>query len=146
MTSPIEKRGQGLTDPSALLLAAADRVRDLAAAATPGQWEVDEGSGRVELVLRSPSADVVVVHRFSPHPDSLNRADARWIAALSPALAEPLEAMLRRAASDLVVFVAAWESTPRADGAVERLVEQQFGGALGVAKTILGSGVDTRGA
>lgn len=120
--------------PSAILVAAADLIRNLAAAATPGRWEVDErGAERVELVLRSPSAGVVVVHRFSPHPDSLNRADARWIAALSPALAPMIEKWLREAAADFDAYGEYWVDVPG-----------QVRNALDFAEAILDrSGVDT---
>jgi hypothetical protein len=114
--------------PSETLVAAADHIRDLAAAATDGPWrERFEHPPR----LYGPFG-ALVCELKSP------MADGRWIAALSPATAAPLEAILRRTASDYVVSVAAWESTPRADGAIERLVEQQFGGALALARLVLG--------
>jgi hypothetical protein len=109
-----------MTSPASQLLAAADRIRDLAADTASGDWTFES---------------------FAP---AIRReGDARWIAALSPAVATHLEAILRRAAADIVVHVPAWNSRPRPDGEVERLTERQFGGALGLARAVLGSGVDT---
>ena len=121
--------------PSAILSRAADLIRDTAAAATPGQWEAEEQGGeRVELVLRSPSADVVVVHRFSPHPDSLNRADARWIALMSPAVAPMIEKWLRDTAAYFDEFADYWITIP-----------EQARDALALARAVLGEKEETDG-
>jgi hypothetical protein len=90
--------------PSELLAAAADRIRDLAAAAQPGPWR------------SFPSPDMpgeTVVHAVTdragePHPHRAltahgllcAEADAAWVAALSPAVAPTAEAILRAAAAE----------------------------------------------
>ena len=84
-----------MTDPSSILTAAADRVRDLAAAATGGPWETIGDTGGI---WREASPKRAV--RTSPgYLGSMEAAEnARWIAALSPATAAPIEAMFRFAA------------------------------------------------
>jgi hypothetical protein len=89
---------------SELLSAAADRIRDLAAATTPGQWTARtetkryaEGSldygyeGDVEVIDNGPK--VIEGSEWSV----CSADDARWVAALSPAVSAPLEAILREA-------------------------------------------------
>lgn len=136
-----------MTDtPAAILNAAADRIRDLAADTTRPRpnghdWSVlgeedgwEPGWSTVVSCAGYGGEDVVAT--------DISVGNGRWISALSPALAPHFEKILRRAASDYVVFVAAWESRPRPEGEVARLVEQQFGGAMGLARAILGSGVE----
>lgn len=105
--------------PSELLVAAADRIRDLAVAAQPGPWR------------SFPSPDMpgeTVVHAVTdttgePHPHRAltahgllcAEADAAWVAALSPAVAPALEAWLRSTAK--AVFV--WEELDRPFTAAE---------------------------
>lgn len=78
--------------PSEQLVAAADLIRDLAAKASDGPW-VDVQSG---WCMRSQPAEdratwQTVCEGYTPE-------NGRWIAALSPALAAPLEAIFRFAA------------------------------------------------
>lgn len=88
--------------PSELLSAAADRVRDLAAAATPGPWAepyYDDNPGDEGWWVhngREGMREHAVCVTFALNPR--DEADTRWIAALSPAIAEPLEALFRAAA------------------------------------------------
>lgn len=139
-----------MTDsPSQLLSRAADRVRELAAAATPGPWQAcepwiagDEYPVYVQTVTTEgyPNSDVAGMAVESADDGThggVAIGDARWIATMSPAVAPYLEAILRRDASDYELHVAAWKSTPRKDGEVDRLVEQQFGAALSLAHAIL---------
>lgn len=93
--------------PSELLSAAADRVRDLAAQATPGPW-----CG--PTVTANWSADSVTAANgrvVACHCGD----DTRWIAALSPAVAEPLIDWLQATAK--AVFV--WEELDRPFNAAE---------------------------
>lgn len=76
--------------PSDLLLAAADRIRDLAAATTPGQWGIGEGGKYVWV-----ASDHLPVVGAALASGSTAEPDCAWIAALSPAVAPHLEAILR---------------------------------------------------
>lgn len=113
--------------PSELLTAAADRVRDLAAQAQPGpwgSWPSPDMPGEVVVHRRNPRTDRPDPHRVATvHGLLCAEEDARWIAALSPAVAPYMERWLRRAAR-------AW---PRPD----RLGASDFD-ALHLAKLILG--------
>lgn len=117
--------------PSEVLTAAADRVRDLAADTTKPRpnghgWSLlgeddgwEPGWSTVVSCAGSGGEDVVAV--------DVTVGNARWIAALSPSVAGPLEAMFRFAAL------------------AHRMgnVGSQDENALTLAKAILGSGVDT---
>ena len=79
-------------DPSASLRAAADRLDDLGARTTAGEWRTGG------LLATRPE---VIAHR--PDGGTEHVAEARagsvaWITALSPAVAAPLAAWLRAAA------------------------------------------------
>lgn len=112
--------------PSELLTRAADLIRDTAALAIAPPWSA---CGR--SVMDGPDED----HEVALTPTTTT---ARWIALMSPAVARHLESILRRAAADIVVYVPAWNSRPRPEGEVDRLIERQFGGALGLARAVLG--------
>lgn len=145
--------------PSEVLLAAADRVRDLAAAATDGPWlDVQDGW----CIRSEPSKDratwQTVCEGYSPE-------NGRWIAALSPAIGEPLETWLRQAASEVEQAWKLFEpGTPRfalyidesgahtgdmstglwtEESRLEAL-QPRWGSALSLAAAILGSGADTQ--
>lgn len=126
-----------MTDsPSATLLAAADRIRDLAAKAQSGPWGwTDYGDnaavGRDQPADGTPVGTIAVVWKTELNPTPA--ADARWIAALSPALAGPLEALLRT-----YVPIADQMSTG------DLLYHRGYKPALDLARAILGSGVDTQ--
>lgn len=114
------------TTPSDLLLSAADRIRDLAAEVDQLQWHATPGPPTEDGVEWS-------ITHYKPEPWVLDpiatgiyrEADARWIAALSPALAPDLSALL--VALDARDFDAA------------RVIAQRL------SSSILGSGVDTHG-
>jgi hypothetical protein len=77
---------------AALLLTVADRIEQLAARATPGDWRTGG------LLATRPE---VVAHRAdggTEHVAEARAASGAWIAALSPAVAGPLVALLRAAA------------------------------------------------
>ena len=127
--------------PSTILSRAADLIRDTAAAATPGPWSTVsrfDGNGNLRQAdfTRPPVAEGCAPQTRAVRPHEVS--DYEWIALMSPAVAGPVSEMLRRAASDYVVFVAAWESRPRPEGEVARLIEDQFGGALALARAVLG--------
>lgn len=81
--------------PSAILSAAADLIRDTAAAATPGPWETIGDTGGLWREA-TPERSL----RTSPgYLGSMDAAEnARWIALLSPDKAPLLETLLRLAA------------------------------------------------
>jgi hypothetical protein len=98
--APLELPG---TDPATLLRSAADRLEELAARTTAGDWRP------AGLLASRPE---VVAHR--PDGSTEHVADARagsagWILALSPAVAAPLAAVLRAAAEGAPVEPAARE-------------------------------------
>ena len=81
-------------DDAELLRTAADRLERAAARATPGDWRIGGLlATRPEVVAHG--ADGSTRHVAEARADS-----ARWIAALSPAVAEPLIAWLRAAAGN----------------------------------------------
>jgi hypothetical protein len=84
----------GVQDPTmndATILAAADRLTALAARTTPGDWRV------AGLLATRPE---VIAHRDggTEHVAEARAGTAAWIAALSPAVAGPLAALLRAVA------------------------------------------------
>lgn len=114
-----------MTTPSDLLVAAADRVRDLAAQATPGPWRQHDThltmGGHTATVMCGEGNDVALVAwlpTWNHEPWDNTRlpfTTARWIAALSPAVAPALEEWLRATAK--AVFV--WEELDRPFNAAE---------------------------
>ncbi|WP_104525050.1 hypothetical protein [Blastococcus atacamensis] len=74
------------------LRAAADRLEDLAARTTPGDWR---GGGllasRPEVIAHAPDGS-------TEHVAEARAATAAWITAISPAVAGPLTAWLRATA------------------------------------------------
>jgi hypothetical protein len=78
-----------MNDPT--ILAAADRLAALAERTTPGDWRV------TGLLATRPE---VVAHRDggTEHVAEARAGTAAWIAALSPAVAEPLAVLLRAVA------------------------------------------------
>ena len=81
-----------MTDDRELLRTAADRLEALAARTTPGEW-------RVAGLLASRPEIVAHTDSGTEHVAEARANTAAWIAALSPALAGPLAAWLRAAAS-----------------------------------------------
>lgn len=80
-------------DADALLRTAADRLETLAARTTPGEWRP------AGLLATRPE---VVAHRpdgGTQHVAEARADSAAWITALSPAVAEPLAALLRTLAA-----------------------------------------------
>ena len=110
-------------NPSDLLVAAADLIRDLAAKAKPGPWS---------LYDRGVCWEIPELPEMHDGLSGFREVDARWIAALSPALAPMIEKWLRETAADVDAYGEYWIDAP---GHVRN--------ALAFAKTILGSGVDT---
>jgi hypothetical protein len=91
-------------NPAEMLTAAADRVRDLAAAATPGPWFTHDthlnAGGHTATVLSGtyPEGQLRAwLPTWSHEPWDETRNvwnDARWIAALSPAVAPAIIGLL----------------------------------------------------
>lgn len=128
-----------MPSPSDLLVAAADRVRDLAAQATPGPWRQHDThltmGGHTATVMCGEGNDVALVAwlptwNHEPWDNSrLPFTTARWIAALSPEVAPHLETILReyaRCAAEL-------------NYAIERAPEGKA--VLALARSILGVGL-----
>jgi len=78
--------------PSALLLAAADRIRDLAAAAAPGPWT---------LYGRGVCWEIPELPEMHDGLSGFREVDARWIVAMSPVIAPALEQWLRDEAREV---------------------------------------------
>ena len=77
-----------------VLLEAARRLEELAARTTPGDW-------RLKVLLASRPE--VVAHKAdgsTEHVAEARERTAAWILALSPAVAGPLAAVLRKAAAE----------------------------------------------
>jgi hypothetical protein len=127
--------------PSEVLLAAADHIRDLAAAATAGVWTATDltahGHKGVWWV-ESEHHDSDGTMHGTVADLNYGESDARWIAALSPAIADDLAAVLRQVAAESDLRIAAWRSRPRPDGEVDRLIEQEYGAALRLSARVLG--------
>ena len=130
--------------PAETLLAAADRIRDLAAATTkPRKPEFGWGFlDEDEVQPGYPGTDVVCSQAGGTElvAEKVCWEDARWIAALSPAVAPMIETMLRWAAKVC--------SDAAADGWSEDRIwaeaDDSMRAAIDLARAILGSGVDTQ--
>lgn len=130
--------------PSELLTAAADRVRDLAAAAMPGPWtavltdhireHIDDPEPTLALgaYVAGPENRKTGEGCSYCMRGNISPGTAEWIAALSPAIAAPLEAILRDTAGYFEQFAHYWVTVP-----------EHARNALDLARSILGSGVDT---
>jgi hypothetical protein len=124
-----------------LLRDAATRLRDLATEATEGPWNYDPayGFGSTAEVVAQNGGWIVV---RGDHDEDSN---LRWIAAMSPALAEPLAAWLEAQADVLARCHQLW-SDPQS-GVIEdvdALVEQRFSHPLAVARTLTTDPGETR--
>ena len=114
--------------PGELLAAAADRIRDLAAAADKGPWLGPSVRANYTADNVTAASGRIVAHHTG---DS-----TRWIAALSPAVAPALERLFRDAAKDWEIRVRVY--TPEAMR--EAQDSRRFGGALAFARAVVGEG------
>lgn len=118
--------------PSETLVAAADLIRDAGKHATPGPWgfswpaeggeiaqPFDHGGRRALLVDMDAAPEMATVH---------------WVCLMSPDKAPLIENMLRQASHAYLAWVRGVGPVTSTDTA-----------ALALAKSILGSGVDTHG-
>jgi predicted GNAT family N-acyltransferase len=87
-------RAGTLPDAGGALLAAADRLEALAARTTAGAWRV------TGLLASRPEVVAVRPDGSTEHVAEARAGSGAWIAALSPAVAGPLTAVLRAAATD----------------------------------------------
>jgi hypothetical protein len=94
-------------------------IRDLAAEPQPGPWHYDDTYDHVATEGGS----------WITNPGGCDYDDARWIAAFSPAIAEPLATWLGEAAST-VELLARWG---------DEVIPQIYGTALAFARSILSS-------
>jgi hypothetical protein len=79
-----------------LLRAAADRLEDVAARSTPGDWRTGGLlATRPEVIAHRDSADG---ERSTEHVAEARAGSGAWIAALSPAVAPPIATLLRAVA------------------------------------------------
>jgi hypothetical protein len=84
--------------PAETLRAAAAKVRETGAKATPGPWTAQEVPDEVYVEIMA-GTEVAVAHAVCEHPAAPGAAaDAEWIALMSPALAGPLASRLDAAA------------------------------------------------
>lgn len=123
------------TRASDLLVAAADRIRDLADKATPGPWSTvrrvdSNGNLRQSDFTRPPVGDGCPPQTRAVRPHET--PDYEWIAALSPAVAPHLERWL----------LEIWKHI-KANGYRDDC--WMCKPAIAFARSILGSGVDTHG-
>jgi hypothetical protein len=94
--------------PAELLLAAADRIDQALAAATPGPWYIGVDDCAWISIATNNRADPLVQSERSGWPVAATghgetaEADAAWIALLNPQVGEPLAALLR--------MIGAWHS------------------------------------
>lgn len=118
-----------MTDPSSILTAAADRVRDLAVEAGTDRWHAEETLDNGRWCVSGYAKDDAGFDVEVGVGGESVEADARWIAALSPAVAPWLESILRRKAG-VIRWAKTWDE-------VADIGERHL------AELILGSGVDT---
>jgi hypothetical protein len=113
-----------------VLLAAADRIRDLAAETTPGQWSHEYG------VVQEDESVTYAVEAAGEHwvGELRTAGDATWVAALSPAVAPTLELILRDAASDYEVRSRIF--TP--ESMEQASASRRFAGPLALARLLVG--------
>ena len=81
-------------DDGALLRAAADRLEQLAARSTPGDWRLGG------LLASRPEVIAHAADGGTEHVAEARANTAAWIVALSPAVAGPLVSWLRSAAAE----------------------------------------------
>lgn len=127
------------SSPASILQAAADRIRDLAAAATTGRWDAQhslDGDGwypsswvEATVVRANGSQSGFVLAEFETEQRA---GDAAWVAALSPAVAPALERLLRDAAKDWDVRTRVY--TPEA--LEQHLASRRFAGAIALARLL----------
>lgn len=124
------------TSPSSLLVAAADRLRDRAAGASSGAWTATDlsrhGPGMSGWNVEHPASDGDGTSPVASVTSLSAEADARWIAALSPAVGPALEQILRDAARQYDVESHIF--TP--EGMAEKVKERRFAGALALARVL----------
>lgn len=94
----------GVEPVSALLRRAAERVEQLAADAEPGPWVVyhdqhSEGSDKVSITVTRRFGNPVIYAPDAPL-QAVVEPDARWIAAMSPAIAPYVAEWLRASAGE----------------------------------------------
>jgi len=155
MLSTVPDAAADSRTPSELLVAAADRIRDRAAAAAPGPWvavesdhhtshddKYDEDGYFVESTSETVALGAYVASATGANigqgcsdcmEGTIGKGNAEWIALLSPAVAPALERLLRDAAKD-------WDARARIFTAQSMQEEQngrRFGGTLALAQAIL---------
>jgi len=136
--------------PAEMLAAAADRIRDLAAVWEAENAKMAERRNKGLAALhaeygRAYTWDEVAGFVVDEYSDKALDAGAAWIAALSPAIAPHLEVWLREVAGVWATAErkAEWQGYARRDPSA--FVGDDDRAALEFARTVLGSGVDTRG-
>lgn len=136
--------------PSALLLRAADRLDELAGAATPGPWEARHSAANGHRViggshpLAGQATDNRTVHRDGGYPADwptgvVNSAgDADYIAAVDPPTGSAFAAMLRAAAEDAAACDRQNARHPDNDGKTRVLYAPVTAAAISAARHVLG--------
>jgi hypothetical protein len=124
--------------PSELLVAAADRIRDLAAKASPGVWAAKNltehghpGAWWVEV--RHEDDETTSWSTVADLSNINSGADARWIAALSPAVAPALIGWLQESSGKWAI---AEQRAPLAGTDCSQLVRDDDRAALDFARLL----------
>lgn len=137
-----------MTDLAAVLRQAAALLRELAAKATefnPLPWTLIEHPSGDTALIRSSDGDSLASGEFEDGGDFIVET-ARWVAAMSPAVAEPLAAWLEKEADNLERHLPHWGSIPgsidepaiiRTPEDTAATVRHHFGHALDVAAALL---------
>jgi hypothetical protein len=122
--------------PAEELRAAATKLRETAAKATPGSWTAREHSSDI---FADSSDFEWVAEALIPHEPAISRGNAAWIALMSPVIAEPIARVLDEAA-DLYTWTLERTSPELREELEPRIRQNTIEGELAVARQINGSG------
>jgi hypothetical protein len=111
------------------LLAAAARLREIAARATPGPWDYDRFEEAAPWEVIAPSGDDLEDVAVCSAENGRVEANAWWIATVHPGIAEPLAQLLEIEAATARVGFEDYEDYYPATVAVARLILGEIPGA-----------------
>lgn len=98
-----------MMNPTDEIRQAAETLRDLVAKTTPGPWRAYPSNGIYRVGMAN--SDSFKVADTGRHAHDYGKADATWIAAMSPAVARPLATLLESVSSVVhpeVLHIARW--------------------------------------
>jgi hypothetical protein len=122
--------------PSALLLRAADRLDELAGAATPGPWAASASIPYGHRVGSADESDWVAW--TGEHGETGSQADAAYIAAVDPPTGAGFASVLRAAAEDAAACDRQNARHPDIDGTTRVMYHPMTVAAIGAARNVLG--------